>query len=159
MSRFNLASKHRASVASPSHEFSGVDSAFRVKRFQHAVDHTDTLDWWLNEYLPLNEENAPENMKAAVKKRRIHMLDWIEQKGVLPRVHNITCSHADCAYWLHERVFTLAIEMNNAILKSELAFLNWCYDNRHLHEIMGLSGAIVVAADTKKLEISQWVTD
>lgn len=147
-------------------ESAGFSEFYRLKRYDHAVNLAATdsnwlvLDWWLTKYLPLTEQNVSRIMVIAAKNKRIHVLEWLEQEGVLPTTNNrMECGQPESAYWLLERGFSLSIDVGVAILEGNLEFLKWCYENRELHEIHGLARGIVLASSINSVEIAQWLVD
>lgn len=74
------------------HEWTGLDPEFRRARFQSAVrrarfDWNEAiLDWWLLKYLPANADNLREVVVPAIQYGRIKVLEWLEQRQILP--HN-----------------------------------------------------------------------
>lgn len=70
-------------------EWTGLNEAFRIAHCRHNVTNADEdkpliQTWWLTKYLPLTHASVDVILQLAIQYNRTNVLDWLEQKRVLP---------------------------------------------------------------------------
>lgn len=149
------------------HEWSQLSTEFRTNRFLHNVKRAGQqnkmriLDWWLTKYLPVNEATAKSIMQCAIDWDRVRVLVRLEQERRLPDPKGVVleCRYADTTYWLHERGYSLSIDVETEIARNNFEFMNWVDSHKEHHILRELERGIVAVACTSYVAMAQWLIE
>lgn len=130
------------------------------------------VDWWLTKYLPLNQDTANSIMIRAVGSNRIHVLELLKQKRLLPTPLKkravgqvitmgwfiMECYDAEIDYWLDDQGYPFTIHVEYEILQNHLEFVKLLHQHKDI-KIAGLAKGIACAANVNSVEMVQWLNE
>lgn len=146
-------------------EWRGVGSAFRLARFQRAIQvsaergNVDVLQWWVTKYLP-GQDVWPTIFRIAAYFGRLNVLKWVQEQHIMPAgAIAVACVEPRTVRWLQEQrqVHEVEVISCEAVRAGDFDFIKWAKQQRKKIVVQGLTRAMYFAAVEGNLEMVKWL--
>lgn len=146
-------------------EWPGVGSAFRLARFQRAIQvyaesgSVDVLQWWVTKYLP-DQDVWLTIFRVAAYFGNLNVLKWIQAHDRIPAGGiAVACVEPRTVRWLQEQrqVHEVEVLSCEAARAGDFELIKWAKQQRKKIVVHGLTRAMYFAAIEGNLEMVRWL--